>query len=1429
MSEDERIKLIINDKEETYSLVIKNTSISDGATYILKAKNLLGEVVTNCQLIILSPPKFTKPLSLASCTTQFDVAEVDEEQEKIKKFCINEKAQLKIESQVIGLPKPSIKWLKNENEIKIDDKIKIESKQDTHSLTIKNFSQNETGAYLIFAENEIGSAKNKIHLDINFAPVIIKPLSNIETESKENLKIELVCTFMAKPSAEVTWLFGDKLIKFDDDQSHYVMLNEKESDESGNKVSKLIINDATINDSGLYKCKLKNVAGEVITSSTVTVVKPAIIIEPLPENLDITEKKEIKLVCKIQDSAPKSTITWFKDNVLVNNSKKFVIGKPSVEESTGLTVYSLSILDSALTDAGKYTIKCTSKISTIESSCNVLIIVPPKIIKDLKPKLECVEGENIHLEVTATGKPSLEYKWYFFNIELNSEQEITPEKESFKTLNPSENVFSMDVTYIKSHMKGKYLLKLSNKAGTVETSCDLIVNVKPLIVKDLEDKQVTEKSECTFELKFEGIPTPSVEWFKNGSKLKPEPRYTIKTQGETTSLTIKDVKSPADQAKYRVVLKNKFGQIESKDASLIVSTGPCILKPLKDIEIIEHQPLELISEVTSVCKLTATWFKSDVEISQSDRIEIAAKGNNQILKIVDSVEELDSGVYRLKLENEFGVSETKSNVNILIPPRFITPLEEKTYANLGKQFELYVKLVGKPFPKIKWLKDNKELIIKDRYKVEMIPIENNDNIRECKLFIQSIQPNDNGKYTLEASNKYGTQTTQTDLIVKGEPIFVRKPADTSVMEKKSIRLECEVVGIPIPSVEWYKDDKLIENLDGVQIESKNKGLSSLIIKSMNKDLIGIYTIKAKNENGQEECKFTLNIEIAPYIIISLPEKLQAKENEPISMECSIGGSPVPKITWIRKGEDMVSSTERGINIVSDGTKQILELKTLKGEDAGVYTVVGANKAGKITCKTELVVQIAPKFLRKIVDTQVVEKKITKLEAEIQGIPKPQIIWYKNDEAIKTDERIVSHDAKGGVYQLLIKNSRKDDTGVYVCKAVNEIGEAECKANLVIEMMPQFLKKLEKLEAVESCEAVWTFQLIGIPKPNIQFTRNNQTIDLEKDKELYTLEESEDYFYHLKFTKVSPKDVGNWTCSATNTAGKASCIGRLETLPLAPPKFIKELNDCRLPHDVDNKLEVKISGLPFPKSEWFKDDQKIDFESQANKYKCEVDSYNGIVKLVVYNCQTDLDTGNYKVRIYNPGGESSSEGRVTFKGRAPKFIEKPEKVYALSNKTATFAAMVDGDPRPSVSWTKGKIQIIESDEIKIYYDDQLDVNFMEIVTSKTKDAGTYQVTASNEFGSVTEPVTLIITQNEDDVVDYKNMLKNRNYKKTGAAEEDADFGKLRKAGVREKPAEEDPEKIKLRKVEKEKKPTEEIKKEKVEVQIIYFTNFKSYTI
>ena len=94
----------------------------------------------------------------------------------------------------------------------------------------------------------------------------------------------------------------------------------------------------------------------------------------------------------------------------------------------------------------------------------------------------------------------------------------------------------------------------------------------------------------------------------------------------------------------------------------------------------------------------------------------------------------------------------------------------------------------------------------------------------------------------------------------------------------------------------------------------------------------------------------------PFIINQLPEKVLVNENGLAKLECEIGGSPTPTINWVKRGEDLVSSKEKGIEIYSDGNKYTLTIDSSKMNDSGVYNIDAQNRVGKVTTKTELIVQ-----------------------------------------------------------------------------------------------------------------------------------------------------------------------------------------------------------------------------------------------------------------------------------------------------------------------------------------------------------------------------------------------------------------------------------------------------------------------------------------
>ena len=84
--------------------------------------------------------------------------------------------------------------------------------------------------------------------------------------------------------------------------------------------------------------------------------------------------------------------------------------------------------------------------------------------------------------------------------------------------------------------------------------------------------------------------------------------------------------------------------------------------------------------------------------------------------------------------------------------------------NLAEVTNIIVRVTGNPYPKVKIMKDDKEISIKDRYKLQSKTI---DDVMEHILSIDNTQANDSGLYKFEATNKCSSALTLVSLNVIG--------------------------------------------------------------------------------------------------------------------------------------------------------------------------------------------------------------------------------------------------------------------------------------------------------------------------------------------------------------------------------------------------------------------------------------------------------------------------------------------------------------------------------------------------------------------------------------------------------------------------------------------------------------------------------------
>ena len=94
---------------------------------------------------------------------------------------------------------------------------------------------------------------------------------------------------------------------------------------------------------------------------------------------------------------------------------------------------------------------------------------------------------------------------------------------------------------------------------------------------------------------------------------------------------------------------------------------------------------------------------------------------------------------------------------------------------------------------------------------------------------------------------------------------ISEPPKVDIQEKtKDLPIQspyeicASVSGIPLPDVKWFKDEKLVEANENIQLET-SKGFSKVRISQCLPESGGTYKCVATNEVGKAEAKSSLNI------------------------------------------------------------------------------------------------------------------------------------------------------------------------------------------------------------------------------------------------------------------------------------------------------------------------------------------------------------------------------------------------------------------------------------------------------------------------------------------------------------------------------------------------------------------------------------------
>ncbi|XP_023263943.1 myosin-binding protein C, slow-type isoform X7 [Seriola lalandi dorsalis] len=848
---------------------------------------------------------------------------------------------------VVDLADPTVelKWYKNGQEIRPSPKYIFEHKGTQRIMVINNCGMNDDAAYSVAA----GDEKCSTELFVKELPVkIVKGIEPVKTTVNE--RIELECE-VSEEGAQVKWMKNGVEVPTGV-RSRYRVKCE------GTKHF-LVIDDASREDTGTYSIMASGGTSEAHVQVD---LKPLKIYQDLQ---DVTVKlgQPLKLHCEIYPGNVPGR--WYRNGQLIQPNDRINIVHRN-------KVHRLEIEATSLHDAGDYTFVPEGYSQSL--SAKVHIIDPPRVhLESLNfpdNTVTIVAGNKLRLEIPISGEPAPRVVWMKGErVILESGHRVRAETYGDQT--------SLTIEVTEREDTGNYKIVLQNEAGEA-TAC---VKVKVVDIPDPPEAPLVpvvggDWCSMTWEPpKYDGA-SPILGYFIERKK-KQSSRW-MRLNFDLIKETLFEPKKMIEGVPYevRIFAVNAIGVSKPSEPSkaftpLAVTSEPTMLvvDDVTDTTVtVKWRPPETIGAagldgylVEYCIEGTDDWVVSNKELTEKTRYTIT--GLSPGCKIL----------VRVKAMNAAGASAPRTlQHSILIkeviePPKIRVPRHLKqTYTRrVGEAVNLVVPFMGKPRPKVVWMKDGKPI------EPSHVNIRNTDC--DSIIFIRKAERSHSGKYEMT--------------------VQVENHVDTAI-------IDIQIVDLPGPPHSVTIEDVWGGNVALVWTPPKDCG---------NAPITG-YTIQKADKKTME---WYTCIEHYHRTCITITELVVGNEYFfRIFSENMCGLS------------EAATQTKKSALIVKEG----MQVKTPEYIDHDFKE--------------------APKFTQPLINTFAIAGYNTTLNCSVRANPRAKVIWMKNKIVIVDDPRYRMF-SNQGVCTLEIRKPSPYDGGLYSCRAINDLGEAQVDCKLEV--------------------------------------------------------------------------------------------------------------------------------------------------------------------------------------------------------------------------------------------------------------------------------------------------------------------------------------------------------------------------------------------
>ncbi|GIY13520.1 hypothetical protein CDAR_68362 [Caerostris darwini] len=1198
-----------------------------------------------------------------------------------------------IECFVDSNPPPTITWYKNDKIINFADHALIKVIEDGKVLQFLKTTPEDSGDYTCIAENSVGKTEKSFKVDV-FVPPIIENVS-FKSDVLENEELTMECRASGNPRPYVIWLKDGQMIT--EEFLTNMSINIENSD------SILKVNEAKKFHSGQYKCIVSNAAGSVEKSFDVYVKVPPRVVNTSEPNKTVFVNQPISLHCFVE-AEPEASITWVKDGHILNDMIDPFIHILDDGQK-------LQILRTRDSDEGQYSCEVSNSVGNDSRSFILNILVPPKIksITQDDTTMHVIKGNNATITCLVHGNPQPIVTWWKDNQPVYSHK-----------VHYHNNSQLLQIVDTDAHDSGIYKCVASSPLGSEEKQFNLDVLVPPNIYDESANYIGQMNQQMKLHCLTGGNPKPVITWMKNGQFIDSFLDPNIQLNENKSVLIIRWTRTE-DAGKYTCIASNAAGQNE-KNFNVHVHIPASIDHANLEDNILGllNQSITFMCPVTGVPLPTVSWFKDGNTTLHSDsKYQILEDG--KILKIISAKED-DAGKYKCISSNDAGSDEAEFTLEVMIPPLMkasAVAFEQKSREGDNILLECPIE-ESNYATKISWKKNGK------LFRPTFAPAHVEFSPDNKKIKVMKSQVADSGIYSCIASNSAGDTEHEIDLLVKAAAKIIypsENRTSTYVKEHHTITLDCTVTGYPQPVIKWFKNGSLISLQQNTSFATYGK----MKISKASANDSGLYTCVAENDGDVDTKFYNLTVYIPPVINVSSHSLHRvALQNTEISLDCLASGIPPPRVIWY-KGSQMLIPGPR-VSLINEGAS--VKISHTLPSDAGKYTCLAVNEAGDTEAEHFVKIHVSPKVEKVSLQgsSDPIVNQSVRIICNVQGLPFPQMIWYKNGILIDQNEKRYSY--SGGGRYLDILSLQSTDSGMYTCKARNIAGEDEKDIKLSVSVPPGVDKSLKSKEYQVilgkstriDCEAS------GMPPPTITWLKNG--LPLSDEDHVQVINNN----YALLFMYTAENEAGVYTCIAVNNAGAVE--QRFNLSVLVPPNFDDFLRKENLSAAIgsSSKLQCFAHGYPPPDIAWYKDGSILTNDENI-----------AIKNAVLEFSNIDLThNGTYTCEASNVAGKDTKQFIVNV-NVPPKIQGGSDATFltSIAKSPLTMHCPVFGIPPPTVIWLKNGLPI--SSGYSSNYQISSQGTKLTIGNPLLKDSGKYMCLATNSVGNASRDFVLNVLE------------------------------------------------------------------------------------